>query len=70
MDLVDLESSDLFYYRLKMFINLGVAMAANTLGFILILWASPKNIQTYRWFLLNILVIQEMTNLQRNNIVL
>jgi hypothetical protein len=58
MDPGTLDPSEFPAYRLKMLINLGISMAANALGFCLIIWASPKHMQTYRWFLLNILVIQ------------
>lgn len=51
-------TEDLPYYQLKLYWNLALAMAANALGFILILKASPKHIRIYRWFLLDILVIE------------
>ena len=48
--------ADFPVYRLKLFANLVLATGANSLAFVLILWASPKQIQIYRWFLLDILV--------------
>jgi hypothetical protein len=58
MDPSTWKPSDFPAYRLKMFLNLGIALAANALGFCLIVWASPKHMKTYRWFLLNLLVIK------------
>jgi hypothetical protein len=48
--------ADFPFYRVKLLLNLGIASAANALAFALIIWASPKHIRIYRWFLLDILV--------------
>ena len=52
-----LHLGDLTFYRLKLYVNLVIATAANSLGIWLILYASPKHMRIYRWFLLDILVV-------------